>query len=241
VIRETKEELSIDLDNKNNFLWIGRMPDRSFGPEKTLFPHVFLYLNNTKLDIVLNPVEAEDIKWVNIDRFFEKSTSDLDILKIQVIDHIPCSESVKSIINVLLTSMQCQNVYFSGVRVGEQSTTSAATESSSWMIWGMTFNSLCQILYVGNNFQYVIPLNKLDSPFKVDNILVNVFLKFFTYALNAKYNNHSEKECVKGIFNYRRSNASFRVILGCTAVSVISVYVMVGAIVYYSYSIIRPF
>jgi 8-oxo-dGTP pyrophosphatase MutT (NUDIX family) len=191
VIREVLEELGLNLANSTQFHWLGRLKHVDLGQMRTITPHLFFYLGSE--GPVLKPEESEvaAVEWVDIRVFLDKI--DLDTRVSHIGELYSRSQGENSpglwLFSALAGAVNCSSIYFPAVhlpivqnyetldhinpsRVGF----SSPSTHKNWILWGMTFKFICDLLQVSNNDQ---PYFKIKLPLWFNNQHVNMSLYFW--------------------------------------------------------------
>ncbi len=207
--REIMEEIGIDISDTSQYVWLGRLQNRYFGPKsKLLLPHVFLYLGKSPPVVKLAPKEVTAVRWINANVFLD-----------QYLGHgghitYPVSAMLKgkarqgsmkhSVLTTAARAFGCANIYFPCVRIPMTSTSTDRNEPSSvcprncgvnctkdcWIVWGITYNTLRSIIslyheeegkYHASHTAHSSSSHSMNPPatFWVDNVIFNAFLTMF--------------------------------------------------------------
>mmetsp|Transcript_19925 Transcript_19925/g.28643 ORF Transcript_19925/g.28643 Transcript_19925/m.28643 type:complete len:348 (-) Transcript_19925:22-1065(-) len=194
VKREVREELGLDLSDTSQFAWLGRLRNTNFGDNhKVITPHVFLYMKSSGPLLALQPSEVAAAAWVNVEELLRRNTNTLDVRSASLPElffRFGEKQKIRKFIAYKLAWLfNCSTIYFPCINLpiygpifpGNEtkdagSYTSAKTPEEVWVLWGMTFRFVRDVLTAGNdNVPYIDPA----LPFWVDNKLFNVFLKFW--------------------------------------------------------------
>jgi 8-oxo-dGTP pyrophosphatase MutT (NUDIX family) len=192
VTREVSEELGLNLADSTQYQWLGRLKHIDLGQSRTITPHLFLYLGSS--GPVLKPEESEvaAVEWINLQVFLDKAELDTRVSHIGELYSRSQGENSPGLwlFSAIAGAVNCSSIYFPAVHlpiVGNfetmDSVNSYLLNSSSpskspnhWILWGMTFKFITDLLQVANNDQ---PYLKPKLPLWFNNSHVNMSLQFW--------------------------------------------------------------
>lgn len=235
VMRETKEELGVDLTISKDFVWLGRLPKRSLGQKgKMLFPHIFLYLGiNKEIELTLNPQEVQEASWVNMNLFLSRSSTDLDVLPFEINNFFHLRGLKQHVLNIITYFLHCNCIYFPCIRIrsinnnnnniGDNTIINNTSTKDEWVVWGLTFNTITHLVYIASNYHIIVSdyqhnssINTLSNnhiksiyppaPFLINSFLFNVIMKYYYHIYNSNINSKMIIQHYKSTMSTTRSN-----------------------------------
>lgn len=197
VIREVSEELDLNLADSSHFQWLGRLKHIDLGQSRTITPHLFIYLGLEGPLMKLEKSEVESVEWVDICVFLNKV--DLDTRVLHVGDLYSRAQGENSagkwLFSTIATALNCSSVYFPAIKLPilknyesrdhinfhRLQQTSHKESEKNWILWGMTFKFMTDLLRIANNNK---PYFQSQLPFWFDNKQVNLSMYFWHRILN---------------------------------------------------------
>lgn len=157
-IRETMEEIGLDLRESDYCKWLGRLPQKSFQKRRrklVILPHAFL-IASTDTSLKLCPDEVADVRWINLSHILSRGNDELDVIDKNLVDLLRLRGVWNNRISALCRMMNTEVIFFPALNLNieydcDHKRCDTCPADTSWLLWGMTFGILHDFLTHCNN------------------------------------------------------------------------------------------
>lgn len=166
--RETLEEIGLDISNKKNFAFLGRLDDRAATNTLTVSSFVYLQICAKTPPLVPDPKEVAGTLWVPVDMFLKNANAML--VRPHVVQLYMGPEFLRK--SGLLEFLGLTSLHFPSLHLPNDCTL-------EYILWGLTLGITSEIYILGADR---IPLNK--PIFRFENRLANGIMEV-TYVVTS--------------------------------------------------------